>query len=53
MFVQGMYANHILCTEKMEAFKKKLALWKRRVEKESMANFLIREEIWEIRQSAH
>ena len=29
MFMQGMYANHILCTEKIEAFKKKLALWKR------------------------
>ena len=29
MFMQGMYAYHILCTEKIEAFKKKLALWKR------------------------
>ena len=29
MFMQGVYANHILCTEKIEAFKKKLALWKR------------------------
>ena len=29
MFMQGIYANHILCTEKIEAFKKKLALWKR------------------------
>ena len=29
MFMQGMYANHILCTEKIKAFKKKLALWKR------------------------
>ena len=28
MFMQGMYANHIFCTEKIEAFKKKLALWK-------------------------
>ena len=28
VFMQGMYANHILCTEKIEAFKKKLALWK-------------------------
>ena len=24
MFMQGMYANHILCTEKIEAFKKSL-----------------------------
>ena len=29
MFMQGMYANHILCTEKIKAFEKKLALWKR------------------------
>ena len=29
MFMQDMYANHILCTKKIEAFKKKLALWKR------------------------
>ena len=29
MFMQGMYADHIFCTEKIEAFKKKLALWKR------------------------
>ena len=29
MFMQGMYPNHTLCTEKIEAFKKKLALWKR------------------------
>ena len=29
MFMLGMYANHILCAEKVEAFKKKLALWKR------------------------
>ena len=29
MFMQGMYANHILCTEKIETFKKKLTLWKR------------------------
>ena len=29
MFMQGMYANHILRTEKIEAFEKKLALWKR------------------------
>ena len=29
MFMQGMYGDHILCTEKIEAFKMKLALWKR------------------------
>ena len=29
MFMQGMHANPILCTEKIEAFKKKFALWKR------------------------
>ena len=29
MFMQGMYSNHILCAENIEAFKKKLALWKR------------------------
>ena len=42
--MQGMYANHVLCTEKIEAFKKKLALWKRRVEGGSVANFPILEE---------
>ena len=44
MFMQGMYANNILCTEKIEAFKKKLALWKRRVEGGSVGNFPILEE---------
>ena len=44
MFMQGMYANHVLCTEKIEAFKKKLALWKRRIEGGSVANFPILEE---------
>ena len=39
MFMQGMYANHVLCSEKIEAFKKKLALWKRRVVGGSVANF--------------
>ena len=39
MFTQGMYANQILRTEKIEAFKKKLALWKRRVEGGSVGNF--------------
>ena len=29
MCKQDMYANHVLCTEKIETFKKKLALWKR------------------------
>ena len=29
MFMQGMYSKHILCAENIEAFKKKLALWKR------------------------
>ena len=29
VFMQGMYASHIICTEKIEAFKKKLVLWKR------------------------
>ena len=43
MFMQGMYTNHVLCTEKIEAFKKKLALWKRRVEGGSVANFPILE----------
>ena len=28
MFMQGMYANHVLYTEKIEVFKNKLALWK-------------------------
>ena len=44
MFMQGKYANHILCTEKIEAFKKKLALWKRWVEGGSVENFPIIEE---------
>ena len=59
MFMQGMYANHILCTKKieafkkkLEAFKKKLALWKRRVEGGSVENFPIIEENLGIRQSA-
>ena len=41
MFIQGMYANRILCTEMIEAFQKKLGLWKRRVERKSMGNFSI------------
>ena len=44
MFMQGMYANNILCTEKIEAFKKKLTLWKHRVEGGSVINFPILEE---------
>ena len=52
MFMQGMYANHILCTEKIEAFKKKLALWKRLVGGGSVENFPIIEENLGIRQSA-
>ena len=44
MFMQGMYANHVFCTENIEAFKKKLALWKRRVERRSVGNFPILEE---------
>ena len=44
MFMQGMCANHFLCTQKIEAFKKKLALWKRQVEGENVANFPILEE---------
>ena len=44
MFMQGMYANHVLCTKKIEAFKKKLALWKHRVEGGSVTNFPILEE---------
>jgi len=43
MFMQGMYANYILCTEKTEAFKK-LALWKGQVEGGSVGNFPILEE---------
>ena len=42
MFMQGIYASNILCTE-IEAFKK-LALWKRRVEGGSVGNFPIVEE---------
>ena len=45
--MQGMYANHILCTEKIEVFKKKLALWKRGVEGGSVENFPIIKKIWE------
>ena len=44
LFMQGMYANNILCTEKIEAFKKKLTLWKHRVEGGSVINFPILEE---------
>ena len=51
MFMQGMYANHILCTEKIEAFKKKLSLWKRWVEGRSVEKFPIIEENLGIRQS--
>ena len=43
-FMQGMYVNHVLYTEKIEAFKKKLALWKRRIEGGSVGNFPIFEE---------
>jgi len=42
--MHGIYANYILCTEKIEAFKKKLALWKRPVERGSVGNFPILEE---------
>ena len=38
MFMQGMSANHVLCTEKIKAFMKKLALWKRRVEGGTVGN---------------
>ena len=44
MSMQGMYTNHILCTEKFEAFKKKLTLWKHQVERGSVGNFPILEE---------
>ena len=44
MFMQSMYANHILCREKIKAFKKKLAIWKRRVEGGSVGNFPILKE---------
>jgi len=44
IFMQGMYATYILCTEKIEVFKKKLAFWKRRVEGGSMGNLPILEE---------
>ncbi|XP_076042078.1 protein FAM200C-like [Oratosquilla oratoria] len=47
-FMQGMYANNILCTEKIEAFKKKLALWKEEV----WETFQFLKKIWVIRQSA-
>lgn len=40
MFMQGIYANNIVCAKKIDAFKKKLALLKRRV----VENFSILEE---------
>lgn len=44
MYRQGMHDNNNSCTQKIEAFKKKLALWKRRAEGGSVGNFPILEE---------
>ena len=41
--MQGMFASNILCTEKVKAFKRKLSLWKRRVQG-SVGSFPILEE---------
>ena len=38
--MQGMFANNIDCTEKeVEAFKKKLSLWKRRIQGGNVGSF--------------
>lgn len=39
LFMQGMFANNIDCTEKVEAFKKKLSLWKRRIQGGNVGSF--------------
>ena len=44
MSMQGMFASNILCTEKVEASKRKLSLWKRRIQGGSVGSFPILEE---------
>ena len=39
--MQGMFANNIDCTEKVEAFKKRLSLWKRRIQGGNVGSFPI------------
>ncbi|XP_064117710.1 protein FAM200C-like [Macrobrachium nipponense] len=42
--MQGMFANNIDCTEKVEAFKKKISLWKRRIQGGNVGSFPILDE---------
>ncbi|XP_068232064.1 protein FAM200C-like [Palaemon carinicauda] len=42
--MQGMFANNIDCTEKVEAFKKKVSLWKRRIQGGNVGSFPIVDE---------
>ncbi|XP_068209197.1 protein FAM200C-like [Palaemon carinicauda] len=42
--MQGMFANYIDCTEKVEAFKKKISLWKRRIQGGNVGRFPILDE---------
>lgn len=42
--MQGMFASNILCTKKVEAFRRKLSLWKRRIQGGSVGSFPILEE---------
>ncbi|XP_068228021.1 protein FAM200C-like [Palaemon carinicauda] len=42
--MQGMFVNNIDCTEKVEAFKKKISLWKRRIPGGNVGSFPILDE---------
>ncbi|XP_068232174.1 protein FAM200C-like [Palaemon carinicauda] len=42
--MQGMFANNIDCTKKVEAFKKKISLWKRRIQGGNVGSFPILDE---------
>lgn len=42
--MQGMFANSLVCAEKVEAFKKKLSLWKHRIQGGNVGSFPILDE---------